>query len=136
MRRQSAAVAKPKADDVLLEFNTDYLNLKQFLNLISNFIEPAVLHSEAFVNDLIVFLKDNYSESQAEKNAKLDKVWLKVYIQMKLRKTTTFLPTKKGCIWEKTWPATREIGEQLWEIGQRGQRSIAHWFCGQCVGKF
>ena len=98
MRRQSAAVAKPKADDVLLEFNTDYLNLKQLLNLISNFIEPAVLHSEAFVNDLIVFLKDNYSESQAEKNAKLDKVWLKVYIQMKLRKTITFLPTKKGCI--------------------------------------
>ena len=36
--------------------------------------------------------------SQAEKNAKLDKVWLKVYIQMKLRKTITFLPTKKGCI--------------------------------------
>ena len=76
-RRQSAAVSKSKVDDVLLEFNTDFLNLKQFLNLISNFIEPAVLHSEAFVNDLIVFLKNNYSESQAEKNAKLEKVCFK-----------------------------------------------------------
>ncbi len=75
-RKQPIMNAQIKEEQSQLEFDPDFIELKQFLNLISSFIQSDVLNSEKFVNDLIVFLKDNYGESQMEKNAKLDKVIL------------------------------------------------------------
>ncbi len=60
--------------DDLSDFNTEFVNAKQFLNMINNFIKPSFFYSEILVNDLIVFVKDNYSENLAEKNSKLEKV--------------------------------------------------------------
>jgi hypothetical protein len=55
-------------------FDSNLIDTRQFLNLVGTFMLPGVLTCEEAVNDLVVFLKDNYAESLAEKNAKLERV--------------------------------------------------------------
>jgi hypothetical protein len=62
------------SDLLLSDFDTEFLNLKQSLNLINNFVNQNFLNSEIHVNDLIFFIKDNYSENTLEKQAKLEKL--------------------------------------------------------------
>ena len=59
-----------------LRNDSDHLlvNASQFVNLVNNFIHSAFLKSEIFTNDLIKFIKDNYFESQIDRNAKFQKV--------------------------------------------------------------
>jgi hypothetical protein len=56
------------------QFDTEFVNLEQFLNLIQNFFLFGFLNSEINVNDLIVFVKDNFAENNFEKMSKLKKV--------------------------------------------------------------
>lgn len=60
--------------DELYEFNTEFVNERQFLNMINNLVHPTFFFSEIFVNDLIISIKDSYTETLAEKNAKLEKI--------------------------------------------------------------
>ena len=60
--------------DELYPFDTEFVNAQQFLNLINNFVKSSFFYSEILVNELIVFIKDNYSENLTEKNSKLEKV--------------------------------------------------------------
>ena len=62
---------------VLDEFDPDFLNDRQFINLINSYIMPSLLSSEIKVNDLVVHIKDNFGESQREKDSKMAKVNLK-----------------------------------------------------------
>ncbi|CAF0711900.1 unnamed protein product [Brachionus calyciflorus] len=55
------------------KFDPEFLNSKQFRNLIHNYVTNNFMHSEIYVNDLVVYLKDKYAESRFEKNSKLDK---------------------------------------------------------------
>ncbi len=55
-------------------FDIDLLDTRQFLNLVGTFMRPGLLDSEEAVNELVVFLKDNYAENMTEKNAKLEKL--------------------------------------------------------------
>jgi len=59
---------------VLDEFDPDFVNDRQFINLINSYIMPSILTSEIKVNDLVVHLKDNFGESQLEKDSKMAKV--------------------------------------------------------------
>lgn len=61
-------------EDILFEFDPEFLNSKQFTNLINSYVSDNFINSEIYVNDLISFIKDNYAESRIEKNAKLLKV--------------------------------------------------------------
>ena len=58
----------------MTDFDPEFVNTKQALNLIHNFINRHFINSEIHVNDLIVFLKDHYAENSLEKNSKLEKV--------------------------------------------------------------
>lgn len=60
--------------NLLNEFDPEFVNSKQFRNLISTYISDNFLNSEIYVNNLIVYLKDNYAESRFEKNSKQNKV--------------------------------------------------------------
>ena len=62
------------SSSLLNEFDPDFLNEKQFVNLVNNYIMPSVLSSEIKVNDLVVHIKDNFCESQNEKESKIAKV--------------------------------------------------------------
>ncbi len=59
---------------VLDEFDPDFVNDRQFINLINSYIMPSILTSEIKVNDLVVHIKDNFGESQLEKDSKMAKV--------------------------------------------------------------
>jgi hypothetical protein len=59
---------------ILDEFDPDFLNDRQFINLINSYIMPSLLSSEIKVNDLVVHIKDNFAESQREKDSKMAKV--------------------------------------------------------------
>jgi hypothetical protein len=71
---QSAAANTPNPSNMLVNFDPEFLSPRQVLNLINNFISQHFINSEINVNDLIVFIKDNYAETALEKNAKLEKV--------------------------------------------------------------
>ena len=60
--------------DFMSKFDPEFLNSKQFRNLITTFVSNNFMNSEIYVNELIVYLKDNYAESRFEKNSKQDKV--------------------------------------------------------------
>jgi hypothetical protein len=62
---------------VLDEFDPDFVNDRQFINLINSYIMPSILTSEIKVNDLVVHIKDNFGESQIEKDTKMAKVTFK-----------------------------------------------------------
>lgn len=66
--------AKSEEDTMLSQFDTEFVNLGQFLNLIHNFFLFGFLNSEINVNDLIVFVKDNFAENNFEKMSKLKKI--------------------------------------------------------------
>lgn len=59
---------------ILNEFDPDFVNDRQFINLINSYIMPSLLSSEIKVNDLVVHIKDNFGESQIEKDSKMAKV--------------------------------------------------------------
>lgn len=59
---------------LLIEFDPEFINTRQFRNLISTYVSDNFLDSEIYVNNLIVYLKDNYAESRFEKNSKQNKV--------------------------------------------------------------
>ncbi len=59
---------------LMSQFDTEFVNMEQFLNLIHNFFLFGFINSEINVNDLIVFVKDNFSENNFEKMSKLKKV--------------------------------------------------------------
>ena len=61
--------------ELLADFDPEFVNEKQFVNLINSFMMPSLLHSEIEVNDLIVHIKDNFAENQFEKRLKLQKVF-------------------------------------------------------------
>ena len=61
-------------DDSSLQFDSTWINAKQFANLIRNFLGKNLLDSEIYVNDLISFLRENYQETSNEKSEKLEHV--------------------------------------------------------------
>lgn len=71
--RAFSASKKTKPNSCQVAFDTEYLDAKQFLNIVRSYMRPGVLDSEKAVNDFIVFLKDNYAENQVEKTGKLEK---------------------------------------------------------------
>lgn len=71
--------------DELHEFSTEFVDSKQFLNMINNFVQPSFCFSEIFVNNLILFIKNNYTESLVEKNLKLEKVTYSMNFLIKLK---------------------------------------------------
>lgn len=73
----SMLIEKKNNKFVLDEFDPDFLNDRQFINLINSYIMPSLLSSEIKVNDLVVHIKDNFAESQREKDSKMAKVNLK-----------------------------------------------------------
>jgi len=61
--------------DELTEFNTEFINARQFINMINNYLRgPTVFYNEKLINDLIIHIKDSYTENLAEKNLKLEKI--------------------------------------------------------------
>ncbi|RNA10512.1 EF-hand calcium-binding domain-containing 5 [Brachionus plicatilis] len=59
--------------NLLNKFDPEFVNSKQFRNLINVYVSDNFLNSEIYVNNLIVYLKDNYAESRFEKNSKQNK---------------------------------------------------------------
>lgn len=63
-----------ESNNFLIEFDPEFINSRQFRNLMSTYVSDNFLDSEIYVNNLIVYLKDNYAESRFEKNSKQNKV--------------------------------------------------------------
>lgn len=72
-KRPRSATKSAQTANCQLTFDNEFVDSKQFLNIMSAYIEAGVFEDEKTVNDLVVFLKDNYAESQREKNNKLEK---------------------------------------------------------------
>ncbi len=62
------------------KFNTEYIDPPQFVNLLNNYCYSALLKSEADTNRFITYVKDNFLESQLERNKKME------YVRKKKRK--------------------------------------------------
>ena len=74
-KKSTASESEPVPQgDLLSQFDPEFVNEKQFVNLINSYIMPSLLGSEIKVNDLVVHIKDNFAESQNEKNTKMEKV--------------------------------------------------------------
>jgi hypothetical protein len=70
----SEATATTDIRFIQSEFDPGFVNEKQFLNLVNNYMMSGFLNSEIYVNDLVTFVKDNFAENQYEKLSKLKKV--------------------------------------------------------------
>ena len=73
-KKGQTEIEQKQTNDLLHDFDPEFVNEKQFVNLISSYMMPSLLHSEIEVNDLIVHIKDNFGENQFEKRSKLQKV--------------------------------------------------------------
>jgi hypothetical protein len=56
------------------EFSSEFITCRQFANLIDLFCMPLFIKSEICVNDMIVYLKNNFCESLSEKSKKIETV--------------------------------------------------------------
>ncbi len=71
--RSSLQKSAPLPNNPQLTFDSEYLDSKQFLNLLNTFMSAGLFEQEKFVNELVVFIKDNYAESAREKANKLER---------------------------------------------------------------
>jgi hypothetical protein len=62
--------------DAQFKYDYKFVNVQQFCNLLGTFITNNFLNSDLYVNDLIAFIKENYSETQLEKMEKIQQVAL------------------------------------------------------------
>lgn len=61
-------------DSSLLNFNEEYINSIQFINLMNNFMAKKTYNSEKNINELINSIKDNFTESESERDNKIKHV--------------------------------------------------------------
>jgi hypothetical protein len=61
-------------NSITMNSNGDFINSTQFFNLINNFVTKNVYNSEKNLNELINYIKDNFTESVSERNNKIKHV--------------------------------------------------------------
>jgi hypothetical protein len=88
--QQRAQQQRVPPANLLTDFDPEFLTPRQVLNLTNNFISQHFVNSEIHVNDLVVFIKDNYAETALEKSAKLEKL---SEAKKKLARTARFTAT-------------------------------------------